>query len=214
MTGSLKPQLITITTMDKSESIKEIAAALLAFQSEVDKVKKDGTNPFFKSKYATLENVIDTAGSALTANGLSYSQFPDGDGLYTIVMHTSGEWIGAHASLELKGHTPQDQGSAITYMRRYALSAALGLATEDDDGNAATQAVKAKPVPTKQVANTRDVLKKRIKELVDDISLVELETGEGYKLYVKENTGYDLVPENFESIVDSLEAKKNENRTS
>jgi len=132
--------------MEKSESIKEIAKALSEFQISVGKVTKDATNPFFRSKYASLENVIDTALVPLNANKLSFAQFPDGDGLYTLVMHESGEWIGAHASLELKGHTPQDQGSAITYMRRYALSAALGLATEDDDdGNAASKPV-AKPL--------------------------------------------------------------------
>src|SRR5947199_89664 len=94
----------------------------------------------------------------MAKHGLSFSQMPEGDGLTTIIMHVSGEWMQATANLELKGHTPQDQGSAITYMRRYALSAALGLATEDDDdGNAATQAVKAKPVPPKQVADKRTV---------------------------------------------------------
>lgn len=206
--------------MDKSESIKEIAAALKSFQFTVTAVKKDGSNPFFKSKYATLENILESIKGYMHSFGLSFSQFPctvplrgsEGGvaaGLYTVIMHTSGEWIGSAVPLELKGHTPQDQGSAITYMRRYALSAALGLATEDDDdGNAATQAVKAKPIPPKQVANKRDVLKKRIKELVDYISLVELETGEGYKIYVKENTGFELVPDNFESIVDALEGLK------
>jgi hypothetical protein len=61
-------------------------------------------------------------------------QIPDGNGLTTIIMHDSGEWIRATATLTLDKQTPQGQGSAITYMRRYALSAALGIATEDDDG--------------------------------------------------------------------------------
>lgn len=220
MTGSLKPQLITITTMDKSESIKEIAAALADFHNKVGRVVKDATNPFFKSKYASLENVIETIEKPLGECGLSWVQFPNGDGLYTLITHKSGEWIGAIANLELKGHTPQDQGSAITYMRRYALSAALGLATEeDDDGNAATVAAKTIPfkadgkiVPPKAVADGRTALKKRIKELVDDEVLVPLENdGKAYHDYVLEATGYELVPENFASIVDALEAKKLEN---
>jgi hypothetical protein len=67
-------------------------------------------------------------------------------------------------------------------MRRYALSAALGLATEeDDDGNAATVAAKPKPVPPKKVTDKRDVLKARIKELVDSIVLAPLNTGGEYK---------------------------------
>lgn len=197
--------------MEKSESTKEIAKALAQFQAKVEKVTKDATNPFFKSKYASLENVIDTVAAPMILNGLSFAQFPDGDGLTTIIMHESGEWISATAKLELKGHTPQDQGSAITYMRRYALSAALGLATEDDDdGNAASKPSAAKsnypgPVPPKQVADKRSVQKARIKELVDDIVLEPLTKGEEYKGWVSMNTGLELVPENFERIITELE---------
>lgn len=198
--------------MEKSENIEEIAKALNKFQGEVEGITKDGVNPFFKSNYSTFENVVNTIKGPMTANGLSFAQLPDADGLYTLVMHTSGEWIGAHAALELKGHTPQDQGSAITYMKRYALTGALGLATEtDDDGNAATQAVKAKPaaapVPPKKVEDKRTVQKARIKELVDGIVLVDFTTGEEYKNYILENTGYELVPDNFAQIIDVLEAK-------
>jgi hypothetical protein len=197
--------------METSQSTKEIAAALTAFQAEVKMVVKDAVNPFFKSKYASLENVIATIKFPLVNNGLSYVQLPDGDGLTTIVMHKSGEWIKATANLELKGHTPQDQGSAITYMRRYALSAALGLATEDDDdGNAATQASKekpaAKPVPPKRVADKRDAQKARIKELIDDISLVPLSTGLEYREYVRNNFYLELEPQNYTAIVARLEA--------
>jgi hypothetical protein len=119
--------------MEKSDSIKEIAKALLAFQSEVENVKKDGNNPYFKSKYATLENILDTIKPTLAKCGLSFSQFPDGDGLTTILMHTSGEFLKANTKMTLRDQTPQGQGSAITYMRRYALSAVLGIATEEDD---------------------------------------------------------------------------------
>ena len=178
--------------------MSRLSKALNEFHFAVKNVSKDGTNPFFKSKYATLENVVATIKGPLYENALSYAQFPDGDGLYTIIMHESGEWIGAHANLELKGHTPQDQGSAITYMRRYALSAALGLATEDDDdGNAVSTpgalakftGVAAKPVPPKQVADKRTVQKARIKELCDEKVLEPLVGGDDYKKYVKEVNG-------------------------
>jgi hypothetical protein len=198
--------------MEKSESIVEISKALNEFQFAVKNVSKDGNNPFFKSKYATLENVISTAKHAMYVNGLSFAQFPDADGLYTVIMHTSGEWIGAHANLELKGHTPQDQGSAITYMRRYALSAALGLATEDDDdGNAASKPTPmgskaVAPVPPKQVADKRSVQKARIKELCDKKVIEPLTDGDDYKRYVKENTGLELEAGNYEQIIERLEA--------
>jgi hypothetical protein len=103
--------------MEKSESIKMLASA---FQAEVENVAKDGTNPFFKSKYATLENVITTVKPTLVKHGLSYAQFPQERGLYTIVMHTSGEFIGAWSAFVINDETPQGQGSAITYLRRYA----------------------------------------------------------------------------------------------
>src|SRR5687768_6328740 len=141
--------------MNKNESTKEIAKALAAFKSEVENVKKESTNPFFKSKYADLESIISTVKPVLAKYGLSYAQFPDYvrtygqdtekavPGLTTIIMHTSGEWIEATAPLVMKEQNPQGQGSAITYMRRYALSAALGIATEDDDDGNAASAPKA-----------------------------------------------------------------------
>jgi ERF superfamily len=130
--------------MQQSTEIKNLADALGKFQKDVENVKKDATNPFFKSKYASLENIIDTVRPPLAKHGLSFSQFPDGAGLTTILMHSSGEWIQATSSMAAKDQTPQGQGSAITYLRRYTLSSVLGLATEDDDdGNAASKAPEA-----------------------------------------------------------------------
>lgn len=135
--------------MEKSQSIKEIATSLSKFQAKVEAVKKDSNNPFFKSKYASLENIIEAIRKPLDEVGLSFSQFPTGENeLATILMHTSGEYLQSTVKMAPKENTPQGQGSAITYMRRYALSAVLGLATEDDDdGNAAS---KPKPVEKKQ----------------------------------------------------------------
>lgn len=125
--------------MNKSESIKELATALSKFQATVGLVKKDSTNPFFHSKYADLSTIIEAIRDQLSKQGLSFAQFPDEKGLTTILMHISGEWISSTADIKPKDDTPQAQGSAITYMRRYALSAVLGIATEDDDdGNSAS----------------------------------------------------------------------------
>lgn len=133
--------------MNKSDSIKEIAAAIVVFHDKVGTVKKDAENPFFKSKYATLDNFLETIKEPLGESGLSFAQFPDGNGLTTILMHAeSGEFLEAQYSVPLSKQDPQGAGSAITYMRRYALGAILGLATEtDDDGNTAS-----KPTPTKK----------------------------------------------------------------
>ena len=126
--------------MKKSESIKQLAAALAVFHIKVDVIKKDANNPFFKSTYASLSNILDAIKIPLAESDLSFSQHPMGEnGLSTILMHKSGEWIGSHFTMKPVKNDPQGIGSCITYMRRYALAAILGLnIDEDDDGNAAS----------------------------------------------------------------------------
>ena len=123
--------------MNKSESIKELAGALCKFQGTVEKVRKEATNPFFRSKYATLANILDVVRKPLSENGLSVIQLPKGSHeLTTIIMHDSGEWIEETYEMTPTKNDPQGLGSAITYQRRYALGAALGLnIDDDDDGN-------------------------------------------------------------------------------
>lgn len=131
--------------MNKSPEIKNIASALDSFHQLVEPVTKDATNPFFKSKYSTLDNILSVIKKPLSDCGLQFSQFPDGNGLTTILMHQTGEWIEATYSVPLSKQDPQGAGSAITYMRRYALGAILGLATEvDDDANSASTEVRPK----------------------------------------------------------------------
>lgn len=127
--------------MNKSESITELAKALLNFHKEVGIVAKSSNNPFFKSKYASLPDIQEAIKEPLEKAGLVYSQLPDGlNGLTTILIHAdSGEWIEASYTMTPAKNDPQGQGSAITYQRRYALGAVLGLTIdEDDDGNAAS----------------------------------------------------------------------------
>ena len=123
--------------MQKSESIKAIAAALCDFQGTVETIKKSETNPFFKSKYASLADILNVIRQPLADNGLSFVQFPkDKYCLETMLMHTSGEWISESYEMQPTKHDPQGAGSVITYQRRYALGAILGLnIDEDDDGN-------------------------------------------------------------------------------
>lgn len=140
--------------MNQSPEINELAAALSAFQGEVESVSKTDFNPFFKSKYAGLPDVVRAASPILAKHGLSVCQMlgtelaakddlePGGlfDTLTTILMHSSGQWISSEVRLHLTKEDSQGHGSAVTYMRRYAYMAALGLvADEDDDGNAASK---------------------------------------------------------------------------
>lgn len=124
--------------MNKSESIKELSTALSKFQGEVNNPSNTATNPFFKSKYAPLSEVINVTRPILSKNGLSVVQAPSTDGdsvtITTILMHESGEWIESPAlTLKMDKVTAQGAGSAITYARRYAISAILGISSEDDD---------------------------------------------------------------------------------
>lgn len=127
--------------MIKSESIIELSKALVQFHVKVDKVKKDANNPFFKSKYASLSNILDSIDLPLIECGLSIVQMPSGEnGLTTMLLHTSGEYIGETYIMTPTKNDPQGLGSAITYQRRYALGAILSLnIDEDDDGNEASK---------------------------------------------------------------------------
>ena len=130
--------------MNQSESITKLATALSIVQGKLSHAKKDSANPFFKSKYADLESVWDACRDLLAGNGLSVMQFPgeyfEGSmSMTTILAHSSGEWIGQEMSLPVAKPDPQGSGSALTYMRRYALAAVVGVVQADDDGNAAVQ---------------------------------------------------------------------------
>lgn len=121
--------------MKKSESIKNLGLALCNFQASMGKVSKESSNPFFKSKYASLANILDTIQKPLSEANLAFSQMPDENALTTILIHSeSGEWIESSYVMPVaKQNDPQAMGSAITYARRYALGAILGLNIDDDD---------------------------------------------------------------------------------
>lgn len=128
--------------MIKSESIKELALALSLAQKAMGFATKEAKNSFFKSNYADLASCIEAARLPLSDNGLSISQMPDttpeGPALVTILMHKSGEYLQATYPLKPIKDDPQGWGSAITYARRYCFASIIGLASADDDGNAAT----------------------------------------------------------------------------
>jgi hypothetical protein len=137
--------------MDKSPSIKELAAALSKSQGEFPPIPKSRSADValksggrYKYKYADLADIIGAITPTLAKNGISVSQqiATDIEGMYleTTLMHTSGEWITGRYPLS-KRERPQEMGSEITYARRYTLTSALGIhADEDDDGVAAMAA--------------------------------------------------------------------------
>lgn len=146
--------------MKKSETITELSKAFAKTQKEMKQPLKDANNPFFKSKYVPLENVVEAITESASKNGLSFTQYPSSDEMGnvtvgTLVMHESGEWI-EYDPIKMKPvkNDPQSIGSAITYAKRYALSAIFGITSDqDDDGNEATQ---TKKQPAKQQAQASD----------------------------------------------------------
>jgi hypothetical protein len=135
----------------RSENINELAVALSKAQAEFQPAKMNAVNPFLKNHYADLGSVIEAQKSACAKNGLSVAQPASTDGLSvmvtTLLMHSSGQWISSEMTLPLgdeKGRSlAQAAGSIITYLRRYSLSAMLGIyADEDTDGNEAKAAHK------------------------------------------------------------------------
>jgi len=140
--------------MNQSENIANLAKSLSIVQGKLTYAVKDSANPFFKSKYADLESVWDACRSLLAENGLAVMQFPgefvDGTmSLNTILTHSSGEYMSYLMSVPVTKPDAQGAGSALTYMRRYALAAVVGVVQADDDGNAASSpkpVVKAKEI--------------------------------------------------------------------
>lgn len=126
----------------RSPSLEHLATALAKAQAKIETASKDANNTHFGSRYADLASVWSACREALTSEGLSVVQLPCGEGervgLTTMLLHASGQWMSStiYATPDRKG--PQAVGSVLTYLRRYSLAAAVGVAPDDDDGEAAT----------------------------------------------------------------------------
>jgi hypothetical protein len=129
----------------QSENIAALSASLAKAQGQIEGAVKGKENPHFKSKYADLAAVWEACREALTANGLAVIQSPGpiAEGrleMTTMLVHSSGEWIMGALTIPLGKVDAQAYGSAVTYARRYALAAFVGVSSADDDGNEAAKA--------------------------------------------------------------------------
>jgi hypothetical protein len=132
----------------QSENINELMGALAKAQGEMCNAIKDSANPFFKSKYADLSSVWNACRGPLSKNGLAIvqtiQQRESGEVLHTLLGHASGQWMSSTMPIKVKSDNKsaneiQQLGSCLTYLRRYSLSAIVGIAPDDDDdGNTAT----------------------------------------------------------------------------
>lgn len=189
--------------MNKSDTITKLAVALNAFQKAVEGAKKSSDNPYYSSKYADLSEIWKTIREPLTANGLSVTQLPDDAftdrideknivlkvAVETVLLHESGEWISSRTVLPIVKRDPQAVGSAITYARRYGLSAILGIHQEDDDAN--THTVKHTSQPTQPaVMNSKELYRLlEVKALSDaerqhftELAEVSVSQGDAYSV--------------------------------
>jgi hypothetical protein len=129
--------------VNKSESIGELAAALAKAQGAMGAAKKGAANPYFKSSYADLADIVAAIKEPLSVNGLAYAQTTDVSDSWdvsveTMLLHSSGQWISGTLTMKPTKSDPQGIGSCITYARRYGLQAMVGIPAEDDDANAAS----------------------------------------------------------------------------
>lgn len=131
--------------MKTSEQISNVFTALAAAQAAMKSAAKDNTNPAFRSKYADLASHVEAIKPAFAAQKLAVVQeltsTDSGVDVTTRICHASGEWIEfGPFCVPVSKHDAHGYGSACSYARRYALSAAVGTVADDDDGNAAVQA--------------------------------------------------------------------------
>ena len=129
--------------MDRSESIVNLAKALVKAMGEIETATKSSKNPFYKSKYADINSLHEAAKPALVANGLTVIQPPASkDGINyieTVILHESGEFISSlNEVIVAKQNDPQNFLAAQTYTRRGAFQSILNMAANDDDGNTAS----------------------------------------------------------------------------
>ncbi len=189
--------------MQQSENLNELAMALAKAQGEISPAIKDSANPFFKSKYADLNSIWSSAREPLSKNGLAIIQTTEKDNggqlnLITTLVHSSGQWVKSYMPVIQAKTDIQSLGSALTYCRRYSLSAICGISTdEDDDGE-------------KSMARTKEETKpkpKLSKDQIEELSLIVGNCSEEYQTQIweglktqKVSAWEDLTPELYQRV--------------
>jgi hypothetical protein len=207
--------------MNQSESIAELSAALAKAQGIMEGASKDSANPFFKSKYADLASVWDACRKPLSDNGLSVVQttefmpeHPDMVCIETILCHSSGQWIKGKLAVKPVKADPQSVGSCITYLRRYSLQSIVGIAPEDDDGNAASGKNDTKQTPPQKAEQQPEKTIFASKEQIGRLYAISKSTKppwptEELKSYLLNEYGYksstEITKEKYDEIVKYVE---------
>jgi hypothetical protein len=214
--------------MSQSELINELAAALSKAQGEMQAAIKDKINPFFKSSYADLGSVWDAARPVLSKYGLCIMQTTElvADGsrivMVTTLAHTSGQWVKSYLPLNPSKNDSQGVGAALTYLRRYSLSAIVGVVCDDDDdgeanaGRGKSQQNQNCQPPSNvnnqsQQGNNERVGKAEIIALTSLINTLDEESSKCFLDWIKKNFNamslQDIPKASFEKCMVSLNAK-------
>jgi hypothetical protein len=193
--------------MKMSDTIAEIATALAKAQGMMEDASKDALNPHFKSKYADLAAVRAVIREPLAVNDLALVQparLYDGEvEVETMLLHKSGEYLAETLRMPVGKRDAHGVGSAISYARRYGLMSLLGLAADDDDGNAAVErprdAAPAKPAPIK-LGLSHDASDKLLAVMQDTLAMCD--SPDSVKAWAKANQAAkgELLPEHQEII--------------
>lgn len=166
--------------MKSSIEIKNISEALIKAQSEFPPVAFDSNNPYFKSRYASLGAVLSTVRPILIKHGLGIIQLPYSEngnvGVTTRLLHTSGEWYEETVTIPLKSSSEKVQiaqaaGIVITYLRRYSISAVLGLYSEEDTDGGMNDGYEKPPKQLK--ARVKAKRNEPVEEVEEEESLVD-----------------------------------------
>ena len=152
----------------QSPEIGKLAEALAKAQAEMEPATKDANNPFFKSQYASLASCWQACRGPLTKHGLAVIQTTEPDNgnvtVISILTHSSGQWIKGKLSVKPPKTDSQALGSCLSYLRRYSLSALVGLSTQDDDAEStmSRQNTVKEKTTTKKAAPKKTNMKKFI----------------------------------------------------
>jgi len=152
---------------NRSADIKELSTALAKAQGEMKAASLNCENPYFKSSYADLSEIVKVSRPALSKNGLSVIQqiLPNEEGhnvLHCILTHSSGQWIESRMRILPAKPDIQSFASHVSYLRRYSYAALVGVVTTDEDDDAemavhSEREIPTKPLPTNTKYNPRDL---------------------------------------------------------
>ena len=191
----------TKMTMTNPHNTKNVIEALSLFQSEANAAVKSNKNPFFKSTYASLEDVIAAANEG-AKYGLAFTQVldfekPEGSDpimyLKTSLLHKASDTAITSRYLVVPKNSRYDDsqalGSAITYAKRYSLQAIYGLPSEDDDGNANTHDEKVNADQKRKMTVWVNSIKQSVKATMDNPEMTKAEKIHDLFMIKKENAG-------------------------